>query len=102
MKLSAFFKVIDASRKARDVFKNKRVKCTRVSQGKVYAGCTDSSIQEMMIMNNRQQEIKAPSKSWMQTKPISTISMYKDWLYCANLVVEGSKLKVIMLFSENN
>ncbi|KAL8481497.1 hypothetical protein ACS0TY_027852 [Phlomoides rotata] len=86
-------KVIDASRKVRDVFKNKRVKCTRVLQGKVYAGCMDSSIQEMMIMNNRQQEIKAPSKSWMQTKPISAISTYKDWLYNANLVVEGSKTK---------
>ncbi|KAK6161099.1 hypothetical protein DH2020_004480 [Rehmannia glutinosa] len=86
-------KVIDASRKAKDIFKNKRVKCIKVSQGKVYAGCMDSSIQELMIINNRQQEIKAPSKSWMQNKPISSVAIYKDWLYCASLVVEGSKIK---------
>ncbi|KAI3469373.1 hypothetical protein Pfo_026036 [Paulownia fortunei] len=86
-------KVIDASRKAKDIFKNKRVKCIRVTQGKVYAGCTDSSIQELIIINNRQQEIKAPSKSWMQNKPISSVAIYKDWLYSASLVVEGSKMK---------
>ncbi|GER52179.1 transducin/WD40 repeat-like superfamily protein [Striga asiatica] len=86
-------KVIDASRKSKDVFKNKRVKCVRVSQGKVYGGCMDSSIQELMIVNNRQQEIKAPLKSWMQTKPISSVAMYKDWLYCASSAVEGSKIK---------
>ncbi|CAA0817506.1 Transducin/WD40 repeat-like superfamily protein [Striga hermonthica] len=86
-------KVIDASRKAKDVFKNKCVKCVRVSQGKVYGGCIDSSIQELMIVNNRQQEIKAPLKSWMQTKPISSVAIYKDWLYCASSAVEGSKIK---------
>ncbi|KAK4425868.1 putative E3 ubiquitin-protein ligase LIN [Sesamum alatum] len=86
-------KVIDASRKAKDVFKNKRVKCIRVAQGKVYAGCMDSSIQELMIINNRQQEIKAPSKSWMQNKPITSVSIYKDWLYSASSVLEGSKMK---------
>lgn len=86
-------KMIDASRKAKDVFKNKCVKCMRVAQGKVYAGCSDSSIQELMITNNRHQEMKEPSKRWMQNKPISSISMYKEWLYSASLVVEGSKTK---------
>ncbi|XP_073028336.1 putative E3 ubiquitin-protein ligase LIN [Primulina eburnea] len=87
-------KTIEASRKCNDLFKNKRVKCIRVTtHGKVYAGCTDSSIQEMMITNNRHQEIKAPSKSWIQSKPICSISVYKDWLYCSSLVVEGSKMK---------
>lgn len=92
--------MIDASRKAKDVFKNKRVKCMRVAQGKVYAGCSDSSIQELMITNNRHQEMKAPSKSWMQNKPISSISMYKEWLYGASLVVEGSKTKVKQGYAE--
>ncbi|KZV42141.1 hypothetical protein F511_28817 [Dorcoceras hygrometricum] len=87
-------KAIDALRKCNDVFKNKRVKCIRVTtHGKVYAGCTNSSIQEMMITNNRHQEIKAPSRSWIQSKPICSVSVYKDWLYCSSLVVEGSKMK---------
>ncbi|PIN02643.1 hypothetical protein CDL12_24836 [Handroanthus impetiginosus] len=86
-------KVIDASRKAKEIFKNKRVKCMRVAQGKVYAGCTDSSIQELMIINNRQQEIKAPSKSWVQNKPINSVAVYKDWLYSSSLIIEGSKIK---------
>ncbi|KAL9161312.1 hypothetical protein ABFS82_07G013400 [Erythranthe guttata] len=86
-------KVVDGSRKAKDVFKNKRVKCLNVTQGKVYAGCTDSSIQELMIINNRHQEMKPPTKSWMQNKPINSVSVYKDWLYSASLTVDGSKIK---------
>ncbi|GFP94685.1 putative E3 ubiquitin-protein ligase lin [Phtheirospermum japonicum] len=90
-------KDIDAKRKAKDVFKNKRVKCIKVAHEKVYAGCMDSSIQELMVLNNRQQEIKVPLKSWMQNKPISSVAIYKDWLYCASLIVEGSKMKVIKI-----
>ncbi|XP_073119281.1 putative E3 ubiquitin-protein ligase LIN-1 [Henckelia pumila] len=87
-------KAIDVSRKCKDVFKNKRVKCIKVTaHGKLYAGCSDSSIQEMMITNNRHHEIKAPSKSWIQSKPICSVSVYKDWLYCSSFVVEGSKMK---------
>ncbi|KAG8369930.1 hypothetical protein BUALT_Bualt14G0064500 [Buddleja alternifolia] len=67
-------KVIDASRKTKDVFKNKRVKCVKLSQGKVYAGCTDSSIQELMITNNRHQEIKGPSKK-VSLKGASILAM---------------------------
>ncbi|GFP92067.1 hypothetical protein PHJA_001350800 [Phtheirospermum japonicum] len=91
------WKDIDVTRKAKDVFKNKRVKCIKVAHGKVYAGFMDSSIQELMVINNWQQEIKAPLKSWMQNKPISSVSIYKDWLYCASLIVEGSKMKVIKM-----
>ncbi|KAL1548460.1 putative E3 ubiquitin-protein ligase LIN-1 isoform X1 [Salvia divinorum] len=86
-------KVIDGSRKARDVVKNKHVKCMRVAQGRVYAGCVDSSILEVMISNNRQQEIKGPSKGWMQNKPIRSISLYKEWLYSASSAIEGAKMK---------
>nr|GEX01838.1 hypothetical protein [Tanacetum cinerariifolium] len=57
-------KAFDSSRKVKDALRNKHVKCTRSSQGKVYIGCMDSSIQELYIGNNQQQEIKAPSKSW--------------------------------------
>ncbi|KVH91984.1 Armadillo-type fold, partial [Cynara cardunculus var. scolymus] len=87
-------KVFDSSRKVKDVFKHKHVKCIRASQGKVYIGCMDSSIQELSTGNNRQQEIKAPSKSWrMQNKPINSISVYKDWLYSASSCVDGSRIK---------
>ncbi|KAG6431180.1 hypothetical protein SASPL_109257 [Salvia splendens] len=89
-------KVIDGSRKARDVVKNKNVKCMRVAQGKVYAGCVDSSILEVMISNNRQQEIKGPSKGWMQSKPIrSRVSITKDWLAVDGDQREYRKMKKI-------
>ncbi|KAK1418987.1 hypothetical protein QVD17_28141 [Tagetes erecta] len=87
-------KVFDSCRKVKDVIKNKHVKCIRSSQGKVYIGCMDSSIQELVVGNNRQQEIKAPSKSWrMQNKPINSISLYKDWLYSASTCIVGSRIK---------
>ncbi|KAG5555082.1 hypothetical protein RHGRI_012572 [Rhododendron griersonianum] len=87
-------KVIDSSRKARDLYKSKPVKCVRVIQGKVYVGCMDSSIQELAIENNREREIKAPSKIWMiQSRPVNSISVYKDWLYSASAVVDGSNIK---------
>ncbi|KAI7743452.1 hypothetical protein M8C21_011303, partial [Ambrosia artemisiifolia] len=87
-------KVIDSSRKVKDVFKNKNVKCIKASQGKVYIGCMDSSIQELIIGNNRKQEIKAPSKSWrLQSKPINSIALYKDWLYSASTSIDGSRIK---------
>ncbi|KAK2970821.1 hypothetical protein RJ640_014809, partial [Escallonia rubra] len=87
-------KVFDACRKAKDLCKNKHVKCMRVTPGKVYIGCMDSSIQEISITSNRQQEIKAPLKIWtMQNKPINSIATYKDWLYSASVTVEGSSIK---------
>ncbi|CAI9118834.1 OLC1v1020461C1 [Oldenlandia corymbosa var. corymbosa] len=87
-------KVFDASRNAKDVFKHKRVKTMKVTQGKVYAGCMDSSIQELAIATGREQEIRAPAKMWMmQNKPINSLASYKEWLYGASVVVEGSKIK---------
>ncbi|KAI3505102.1 hypothetical protein L1887_27007 [Cichorium endivia] len=87
-------KVIDSSRKVKDVMKNKNVKCIRASQGKVYIGCMDSSIHELIIGNNRQQEIKGPLKTWrLQNKPINSIAVYKDWLYSASSCVDGSRIK---------
>ncbi|KAI5581095.1 hypothetical protein BDE02_08G198200 [Populus trichocarpa] len=87
-------KVYDSSRTARDICKAKKVKSMRVVQGKIYIGCKDSSIQELTIATKREQEIKAPTKSWiMQKKPINAIVVYRDWLYSASSVIEGSKVK---------
>ncbi|CAJ2662194.1 unnamed protein product [Trifolium pratense] len=38
-------KLVNKSREIRDIFKGKHGKCMTVSQGKLYLGCTDSSIQ---------------------------------------------------------
>ncbi|XP_076924094.1 putative E3 ubiquitin-protein ligase LIN-1 [Bidens hawaiensis] len=87
-------KVIDSSRKVKDVIKNKNVKCIKATLGKVYIGCMDSNIQELIIGNNRQQEIKASLKSWrMQSKPINSLALYKDWLYNASTSIDGSRIK---------
>lgn len=37
--------MFDASRKVKDNCKSKKVNCLAVVQGKIYAGCKDSSIQ---------------------------------------------------------
>ncbi|KAK3441105.1 hypothetical protein EUGRSUZ_B01598 [Eucalyptus grandis] len=87
-------KVIDASRTVKDFCKSKNVKSICVIQGKIYAGCKDSSVQEIILANNREREIKAPSKSWMmQKRPINSIVSYKDWMYTASMVVHGSNVK---------
>ncbi|KAK1592606.1 hypothetical protein Q3G72_027625 [Acer saccharum] len=89
-------KVFDSSRTAKDIYKNKKVKCMSVVQGRIYIGCTDSSIQELAIANNQEREIKAPTKTWrmqLKTKSINSIVVYKDCIYSASSVVEGSNIK---------
>ncbi|KAK2645809.1 hypothetical protein Ddye_021004 [Dipteronia dyeriana] len=89
-------KVFDSSRTAKDIYKNKNVKCMSVVQGRIYIGCTDSSIQELSIANNHEQEIKARTKTWrmqLKTKSINSIVVYKDCIYSASSLVEGSNIK---------
>ncbi|XVF38737.1 hypothetical protein REPUB_Repub20aG0127400 [Reevesia pubescens] len=87
-------KVFDSVRTVNSICKSKSVKCMRVVQGRIYAGCTDSSIQELSITSNHEREIKAPVNKWrMHRKPINSIIMYRDWLYCASSMIEGSNIR---------
>ncbi|XP_021904913.1 putative E3 ubiquitin-protein ligase LIN-1 isoform X3 [Carica papaya] len=87
-------KLIDSSRMVKSICKGKSVSCMTVVQGKIYMGCTDSSIKELNITNNREREIKGPASIWrIQNKPISTILMYRDWLYNSSSAVEVSNIK---------
>ncbi|KAK9136874.1 hypothetical protein Sjap_007468 [Stephania japonica] len=87
-------KVFDASRTVKTICKSKRVTCMEESQGKLYLGCKDSSIQELDITNNQKQEIKASSNRWWtRHKPINSIHVYKDWLYSAGFAVQCSHIK---------
>ncbi|XP_016495370.2 putative E3 ubiquitin-protein ligase LIN-1 [Nicotiana tabacum] len=87
-------KVFDRSRKASKYFTNKSVRCGILTHGKLYVGCTDSSIQELAIANSRQQEIKAASKIWsMKNKSVNSLAIYKDWIYSASSMVEASHIK---------
>lgn len=88
-------KVIDEARIIKDICKNKQVKCIKEAQGKVYIGCMDSSIQELSITKKLEREIKTPTKSWiwMHNRSINSITVYKDWLYSASAIVEGSNIK---------
>ncbi|KAK7329451.1 hypothetical protein VNO77_23620 [Canavalia gladiata] len=87
-------KLVNESRVIRDIFKGKHVKSNAVAQGKLYIGCTDSSIQEYSTTHNRELEIKPPTRSWRkQSKPINAIVAYRDWLYSASRHVEGTTLK---------
>ncbi|GFY85092.1 transducin/WD40 repeat-like superfamily protein [Actinidia rufa] len=61
----------------------------------IFAVTQSHEMKELAIANNRELEIKAPSKIWMlQSKPINSIFAYKDWLYTASAVVEGSNIKI--------
>lgn len=87
-------KVCDAPRRIHTVCDNKRVKSLDVAQGKTYIGCTDSSIQEVDIIEGHKIEIRAPQNSWRRkNKPISSIIVYKGWVYCAGAAIEGSSLR---------
>jgi hypothetical protein len=42
-------------------------------------------------------EIRSPKKSWrIRKQSISSIVLYKDWMYCAGTQVEGSALEVLI------
>ncbi|TKY72592.1 putative E3 ubiquitin-protein ligase LIN-1 [Spatholobus suberectus] len=87
-------KLVNESRVIRDILKGKHVKCMTVAQGKLYIGCTNSSIQEYSTTHNRELEIKPPTRSWRkQSKPINAVVAYRDWLYSANRHVEGTTFK---------
>ncbi|KAH1209128.1 putative E3 ubiquitin-protein ligase LIN-1 [Glycine max] len=87
-------KLVNESRVTKDILKGKHVKCMTVAQGKLYFGCTDSSIQEYSSTHNRELEIKPPTRSWRkQSKPINAVVAYRDWLYSANKHVEGTTFK---------
>nr|KYP62445.1 Myosin heavy chain kinase B [Cajanus cajan] len=87
-------KLVNESRVIKDILKGKHAKSMTVAQGKLYIGCTDSSIQEYSTTHNRELEIKPPTRSWRkQSKPINAIVAYRDWLYSANKHVEGTTFK---------
>ncbi|KAL5701287.1 hypothetical protein ACHQM5_026638 [Ranunculus cassubicifolius] len=87
-------KVFDTLRPVKSVCKSKHVKSMAVIDGKLYLGCTDSSIQEVDMTNEREREIKPPARRWwVQNKPMNAVLGYKDWFYSASTLVEGSILK---------
>ncbi|KAE9598671.1 putative transcription factor WD40-like family [Lupinus albus] len=87
-------RLVNESRVVRDIFKGKHAKCIAGAQGKLYIGCTDSSIKEYSSTYNREVEIKPPSRCWRkQSKPIRSVVAYRDWLYCASKKVEGTTTK---------
>ncbi|KAF8093253.1 hypothetical protein N665_0385s0002 [Sinapis alba] len=87
-------KMIDSSRTSQSIFKGKSVKSMVSAQGKMYIGCIDSSIQELILANKREKEIRAPTRSWrIQNKPISSVIVYKDMLYSSSTHVEMSNIK---------
>ncbi|RZC52999.1 hypothetical protein C5167_011855 [Papaver somniferum] len=87
-------KVFDESRTAKVICKSKQVKCLTVNQRKLYLGCTDSSIQEVDVPNDQHRELKSPAKRWLkQKKPANSVVVYRDWLYVASSIVEGSNFK---------
>lgn len=46
-------------------------------------------------MDGNKTTIRAPDNSWrINRKPINSIKLYRDWVYSAGAVVEGSCMKV--------
>jgi hypothetical protein len=89
-----FLQLLDSSRISQSIFKGKGVKSMVSAQGKIYIGCIDTSIQELIVANKREKEIKAPTRSWrLQNKPINSVVVYKDMLYSSSTYVEMSNIK---------
>uniref|UniRef100_A0A1D1YLZ1 Putative E3 ubiquitin-protein ligase LIN-1 n=1 Tax=Anthurium amnicola TaxID=1678845 RepID=A0A1D1YLZ1_9ARAE len=87
-------KVCQSSRIIQTFCKNKHVRCLGISQGKLYVGCTDSSIQEVDILHGQKQEIRPPTNCWrMHNRPINSIIFCKGWVYHAGSTIEGSRFK---------
>ncbi|KAK1278766.1 putative E3 ubiquitin-protein ligase LIN-1 [Acorus gramineus] len=87
-------KVCHPSRTFETICKHKHVKCLAANQGKIYLGCSDSSIQEFDIATSQRQEIRAPTKGWsMQNRTINSIFVYKNWVYSSGATVEGLNFK---------
>ncbi|XP_023642671.1 putative E3 ubiquitin-protein ligase LIN-1 isoform X2 [Capsella rubella] len=87
-------KLLDSSRISQSIFKGKGVKSMVAAQGKIYIGCIDTSIQELIVTNKREKEIRAPTRSWrLQNKPINSVVVYKDMLYSSSTHVEMSNIK---------
>ncbi|KAL6619380.1 hypothetical protein ACP70R_034519 [Stipagrostis hirtigluma subsp. patula] len=83
-----------ASRSTQTFYRSKHVKSLAICQGKAYLGCTDLSIQELDVSVESKTEIRPPTRSWrIRKQSISSIVVYKDWMYCAGAQVEGSSLK---------
>ncbi|AQK85230.1 Transducin/WD40 repeat-like superfamily protein [Zea mays] len=84
-----------ASRSTQTFYRSKHVKSLAVYQGKAYLGCKDASIQELDVsVESNSAMIRIPRGGWMVRKQsISSIVVYRDWMYCAGAQVEGSALK---------
>ncbi|KAL5202290.1 hypothetical protein ABZP36_013242 [Zizania latifolia] len=83
-----------SSRSTQAFYKSKHVKSLAVAHGKAYLGCTDLSVQELDVTIGSKIEIRAPTRSWrIRKQAISSIAVYKDWMYCAGSQVEGSTIK---------
>ncbi|KAK3138987.1 hypothetical protein QOZ80_5AG0376180 [Eleusine coracana subsp. coracana] len=82
------------SRSTETFYRSKHVKSLAICQGKAYLGCSDLSIQELDMSFESKIEIRATRRSWrIRKQSISSIVIYKDWMYCAGTQVEGSTLK---------
>lgn len=83
-----------SSRSTQTFYKSKHVKSLALAHSKAYLGCGDLSIQELDVSVESRIEIRMPTRSWRISKqPISSIVVYRDWMYCAGSQVEGSAMK---------
>ncbi|KAG0500042.1 hypothetical protein HPP92_000114 [Vanilla planifolia] len=85
-------RVCDASRSIQTICKNKHVTTFTEFQRKIYAGCMDSSMQEIDMKDYKETEIRAATTSWkIQKNPINSICVFKGWIYCAGASIEASR-----------
>jgi hypothetical protein len=60
---------------------------------------TEKCHQELDVSVESKIEIRTPTRSWRISKQsISSIVVYKDWMYCAGSQVDGSAMKVMVKF----
>ncbi|KAH9308456.1 hypothetical protein KI387_036367, partial [Taxus chinensis] len=84
---------------------NKNVKCLAMGEGKVYAGCTDYSLQVMDLTSGTTSTLHsgAGARTLLAQKPIYGLQLHNNHLYACGVFLDGVAAKVWNLsLSTNN
>ncbi|EFJ10921.1 hypothetical protein SELMODRAFT_426843 [Selaginella moellendorffii] len=87
-------KVQAESNSSKQLNSGKHVQCLAVSNGNIYCGCTDTSIQEVDLQENSVVTIQPGTRSLLGKKPVYAIQIFKSEIFSAGAVVEGAAVKV--------
>ncbi|KAJ7568713.1 hypothetical protein O6H91_01G044900 [Diphasiastrum complanatum] len=72
----------------------KHVQCIAYSDGKVYCGCIDNSIQEVDVQDGSSLTIQTGIRTLIGKSPIYALKVFRDRIYAAGAPMDGKAVKV--------